>query len=87
MSETSEQYRRVSEVLEQYREWLMSKPHVIGVGIGHPPSAEPDSESYCIVIMVDVLLPAAQIDQVDALPVEIDGVPVNIQEMGGFFAQ
>ncbi|MGD8603624.1 MAG: hypothetical protein PVF49_03530 [Anaerolineales bacterium] len=75
-------YERVRQVKETYGKQLMELPNVVGLGIGlRHVGGEPTGE-VALVVLVLRKLPAASLDQDDLLPQEIDGVPVDVQEVG-----
>lgn len=76
----------LNHVLEVHGAQLMQKPNVIGVGIGFRQVAGELTEERCLVVMVSQKLPEAQVSAEDAIPTEIDGAPVDVQEMGNFTA-
>lgn len=76
----------LNHVLEMYGAQLMQKPNVIGVGIGFRQVEGELTEERCLVVMVSQKLPEAQVSAEDVIPTEIDGAPVDVQEMGNFTA-
>jgi hypothetical protein len=68
---------RVNGVLEQHRPDLMSRPAVIGVGLG----ALEDNSTAAIVVYVDKTSPAKP-----QLPEQVDNVPVRIVMTDPFIA-
>jgi hypothetical protein len=62
---------RATLVQTKYTNELMQQPHVVGVGIGLLSSGE-----VGLVVMVDQAAPETQI------PAELDGVPVEVREIG-----
>jgi hypothetical protein len=84
--EINQQIQRASEVQERYKDELMSKPHVVGVGVGFATRHGERTPEVGIVVMVDRKLPTAQLAPEDLIPRELDGVRVDVQETGGFSA-
>jgi hypothetical protein len=62
---------RATLVQTKYTNDLMQQPHVVGVGIGLLSSGE-----VGLVVMVDQAAPETLI------PAELDGVPVEVREIG-----
>lgn len=61
---------------------LMRKANVVGVGLGfRQRDGEPTSEP-AIVVSVTHKLPLSLVDPDDAIPSELDGVPVDVQVVG-----
>jgi hypothetical protein len=73
-------------VKAQYEEELLNKAHVVGVGIGVRTQDRLHDDEPCIVVMVDRLVPPSEQSPEDRIPTELDGVPVDIQEVGELYA-
>ncbi|GEM_PF-2564966 len=67
---------QVNAVQARYTSMLMGKPHVMGVAQG----TQVGGDTPCLVVMVDVLPPDHDI------PSQLDGVTVEIRELGVFTA-
>ena len=83
-------YDYVAEVQSRYTEYLLHKPHVVGVSIGLldvDGDGTADYVYYCIVVLVSVKLPAGELAPDERIPDELDGVPVKVQEVGEISAQ
>ena len=63
---------------------LLAKANVVGVGVGYLSGAR---QEVALVVMVKQKLPLAQLREEDLLPLEIDGVPVEIRVVGELRAQ
>lgn len=61
---------------------LMSKANVVGVGVGFELKGGQKTDTVAVVVMVRRKLPLAQLAPQDVLPEELDGVPVDVQEVG-----
>lgn len=61
---------------------LMSKAHVIGCGVGYRRKAGQPTNMLALVVLVDRKIPRHQLSAHDAIPSEIDGIPVDVQEVG-----
>jgi len=77
---------KVQAVKEAYQNILMSKPNVVGVGIGMKYVCAKRTDQLGLVVMVQRKLPAAQLKPDEILPSQIDGIPVDVQEVGQFSA-
>ncbi len=64
--------KQVEDVLRRHVERLMALPGVFGVAIGA------DEEGECIEVQAEVL--SAELRE--ELPLELEGVPVRVREMG-----
>ncbi len=75
-------YERASQVKSHYSEMLLGKPNVVGIGIGLREKAGEYSDEIALVVFVTKKLPSAEIDPADLIPAEIEGVPIDVQEVG-----
>lgn len=82
-----EQMARAQLVQTKYSDGLMRKSHVLGVGIGYVTKAGQQTGEIGLVVMVDAKVSSEIIDPVDHIPSELDGVRVDVQEVGIFSAQ
>jgi hypothetical protein len=64
----------------------MHKPHVVGVAVGYTSRHGERTQDIGVIVMVDKKLPQDQLMPEDVIPRELDGVPVDVQETGGFSA-
>lgn len=76
---------KVQQVLQNYQEWLMSKANVVGVGIGRRQGMQ--GEEMVLVVMVSRKVPRRQLHPEDIIPQEIEGVSVDVREVGELAAQ
>ena len=82
-----EQTARATLVQQKYMEALLKLPHVVGVGIGFVKKDGGQTGQIGLVVMVDQKVSAQEVDPVDQIPKELDGVPVDVQEIGQPTAQ
>ncbi len=73
---------KLHTVRTMYQKWLMSKANVVGVGIGTQKRQGKDTGVPALVVMVGKKIPRGQLSAEDLIPTEIDGVPVDVQEVG-----
>ncbi len=66
---------------------LMAKANVVGVGIGYCHRGGVKTDQVGLVVMVRKKIPIHQLASQDRLPAEIDGVPIDVQEVGELRAQ
>ncbi len=78
--------QRASEVQARYAETLMNLPHVVGVAVGYTSHHGERTQDIGVIVMVDQKLPQDQLMPEEVIPRELDGVPVDVQETGGFSA-
>ena len=74
-------------VKEAYGDELMSKANVVGVGVGLLERDDVRTQTVAVVVMVKQKVPRAQLPAGDIIPAEIEGVPVDVQEVGEISAQ
>ena len=78
---------KAQAVKQVYQDVLMSKPNVVGVGIGLRHKEGRRTDEVCLVVMVSRKLPIAILAPQDVIPSEIDGIPVDVKEVGELDAQ
>ena len=74
--------RSVRAVLDRYRDDLLRRPHVVGVGIGEIPAGP--GKRLCITVFVRTKVPSEQLAPQDRIPEELEGIPVRVEEVGEF---
>ena len=77
-----ESYQKAMVVKEKHEEALLNKANVMGVGVGLRMRAGELTDDVVLVVMVTRKVPRAQLAPEDFVPSEIEGVPVDIQEIG-----
>jgi hypothetical protein len=77
-----EELERLRVVKDLYEADLMQKPNVVGVGIGLRQREGEMTGEPAIVVSVTHKPPASMIAPEDAIPSELDGVPVDVQAVG-----
>lgn len=78
---------RASAVKNAYTDELMSKANVVGVGVGLLERGGVRTQTVALVVMVNRKVPRAQLSADDVIPTEIEGVPVDVREVGEISAQ
>ena len=84
---SEELMERVQRVQAKYSDVLMVKAHVQGIGVGLAKKGGQFTSQIALVVMVDRKLPESELAPDDILPEELDGIDVDVQEMGVFTAQ
>jgi len=84
--DVNEQLRRASDAQQKYSDYLMGLPHVMGVAVGYTSRGGQREPEIGLVVMVDQKLPTAQLADEELVPRQLDGVRVDVQEMGAFAA-
>ncbi len=77
-----ERLERLREVKALYEKALLQKANVVGVGIGFRRRGGCLTEEPVIVVSVTRKVPRDQLDPPDVIPSELEGVPVDVQEVG-----
>ncbi len=86
MVNNEHQMAHVTSVQQRYGDWLMKMPHVVGVGVGYAMIHGSTTGELSLVVMVERKLPEDQIPPEQRIPRQLDGVRVDVQEMGAFTA-
>ena len=73
---------KARSVKDAHLHWLMQRANVVGVGVGYRWRQGMRTDTVAIVVMVKKKVPASQLDPSDVLPHELDGIPLDIQEVG-----
>jgi hypothetical protein len=79
--------QRAAAVRQRYERELLSKANVVGVGTGRRRRGGQPTEDVAVVVMVDKKVPREQLAPKDVIPAQIEGVPVDVQEVGQLRAQ
>lgn len=79
-------HRRVQAALDKYKPLLLSIPGVVGVGIGYATVHGQMTHEIALIVMVDHKLSAQDVPPDALIPAHINGVRVDVQELGAFTA-
>lgn len=71
----------VKKTLAKYRDALMSRPNVNGVGIGEDIAPDGRTRKF-IQVYVSKKVPPEELSRRELVPEELDGVEVRIREIG-----
>jgi hypothetical protein len=82
MSDAQAETERIRLVLQARRAELLAKANVAGVGVGFQQREGMRTGKLALVVMVAKKLPAEALGSRDLIPAELDGVPVDVQEIG-----
>ncbi len=80
---TLEQARLVKA---QYEKTLLNLPNVVGVGIGFIQKKGQFTDEIGLIVNVTHKKPLADLPAAAVIPTELNGVPVDVQEVGMFRA-
>lgn len=73
---------RILAVMNTHEEELLSKANVVGVAIGFQRTNEESTGNLAIVVMVSNKVSKSLLSSSDQIPVSIDGIPIDVQEVG-----
>ena len=76
----------IKAIKDRYEGDLLRKKNVVGLGIGYKEVGGQGTDELSLVVMVRKKEPSSQLDATDLLPSEIEGVPVDVQEVGQIVA-
>jgi hypothetical protein len=79
---SDEALRQAMAVKARHESLLMQKANVIGVGIGYRERGGKLTDEVALVVNVIRKLPRFQLDPEDFIPNDIEGVPVDVREIG-----
>lgn len=72
----------VRKVKAKYEALLLSKKNVVGIGIGFKEKDGQATDQIALIVSVSKKLPADELDAADKIPAELEGVPVDVKEVG-----
>ena len=78
---------RAQIVKRAHEKELMSKPNVVGVGVGFIQREGRTTGRVGVIVMVREKVAPAALQPHELLPAELEGVPVDVQEVGQLHAQ
>ena len=73
---------RIMEVMQAHKEELLTKPNVVGVAVGFRQVDSESTETLALVVMVDHKVPQNILTPEQQIPVTIEGIPIDVQEIG-----
>ena len=77
---------RIQAVKVKYEKRLLRKKNVVGVGVGFRKQGGELTEQMVLTVMVRQKQSSSELRRRDRIPNELDGVPVDVQEVGTFKA-
>lgn len=87
MSPEGKPIEQARQVLRRHESELLGRANVIGVGVGLRQVGGQPTDEVAIVVLVRDKRPEASLAPEDLLPVDLEGVPVDVQEIGEVRAQ
>jgi len=77
---------KIRAVKDRHEEDLLKKKNVVGLGIGYREVGGQKTEQLSLVVMVRKKELPSQLDATDLVPSEIEGVPIDVKEVGEIVA-
>jgi hypothetical protein len=75
----TDEIRRVRRI---YEKELLAKANVVGVGVGLRQQSGERTGEPALVVLVRKKVPLEQLSSQDVIPASLEGVPVDVQEVG-----
>jgi hypothetical protein len=79
-------FDQVRQIKARHEQVLLAKPNVVGVGIGMKFIEERQAQEVALIVMVTRKVPATELAPEDRLPSAVEGVPIDVKEVGEFEA-
>jgi len=67
---------------DTYGTYLLGLPNVVGVGVGLRMRRSKPTGEVALVVMVRKKVPAVELASDELIPTELDGIPVDVMEVG-----
>ena len=82
MPDQIELLQQIKKVKAAHQQMLLTKANVVGVAIGYARRDQSTTEQLGLVVMVSQKLPREMLAEKDLIPRELDGILVDVQEVG-----
>jgi len=82
MNQTDQAIAQAQTIKQKYELDLLKKKYVVGIGIGFKQSGGKWTDTIAIVVNVEKKVEAARLSSRDRLPDSLEGVPVDVVEVG-----
>jgi len=76
----------IRAIKDRHQADLLEKKNVVGLGIGYKEVEGQETEQLSLVVMVRKKESPSQLDATDLIPSQIEGVPVDVKEVGEIVA-
>ena len=83
---TGKGIEEIRAVKDRHEAGLLKKKNVVGLGIGYKEVEGQETGLLSLVVMVRKKESPSQLDATDMVPAEIEGVPVDVKEVGKIVA-
>lgn len=81
-SDSETKLERIQALIREHKEELLTKANVVGVAMGYHQKGGKSTDKLALVVMVSKKIPPSQLNLKDLIPTYIDGIPVDVQEVG-----
>jgi hypothetical protein len=82
MDPESESLERAKAVKRAHEAELLAYPNVVGVGVGRRMRGGDPTDEIGLIVLVSVKHPASFLADEERIPEQLEGVPVDVQEVG-----
>jgi len=82
-----DEYQKILAVKKAHEAELLRKAYVVGVGVGFRKRGGVKTGEMALIVMVRKKVSRQQLSANDRVPETLDGVPVDVQEVGELKAQ
>jgi hypothetical protein len=79
-------FNQVRNIKTRYEDELLAKPNVVGIGVGMKVKEDQQTQEMALIVMVTQKVPASELAPEDRIPREVEGIPVDVKEVGEFEA-
>jgi len=79
--------QKAQQIKKKHASWLLTKANVVGVGVGKAVREGRQTDQVALVVLVSRKLPPDALAPDDLIPSEIEGVLLDVQEVGELKAQ
>ncbi|MBL7184022.1 MAG: hypothetical protein ISS50_06195 [Anaerolineae bacterium] len=76
----------IRAIKDRHEAGLLKRKNVVGLGIGYKEVEGQETGLLSLVVMVRKKESSSQLDATDLVPSEIEGVPVDVKEVGEIVA-
>ncbi len=77
---------KIKAVKDRHEDDLLEKKNVVGLGIGYKEVEGLETDQLSLVVMVRKKELPSQLEAADLIPAEIEGIPVDVKEVGEIVA-
>ena len=76
----------IRAIKDRHEDDLLKKKNVVGLGIGYKEVGGQETDRLSLVVMVRKKEPPSELKATDLVPSEIEGIPVDVKEVGEIVA-